>query len=222
MERTTAFGGDPHIGIFCRVLEEIAIVPPEAPDEFCAALKGALGVDLVRTTIQGSSIVGSLVAGNSRAVVVSGLATRDEVQAVEEYREVYRLEGAMNAAGNVILANDGFAAVHPEMEPDVVAEIQSHLGVEVTRLTLGGVKTVGMAGYATNRGVLVHARATPKEIGRLEALTDLPIGTGSVNMGTGLVGTGLLANSRGFLAGIETSGFELGRMADVFGFVEGI
>lgn len=222
MERTTAFGGDPHIGIFCRVLEEIAIVPPEAPDEFCAALKGALGVDLVRTTIQGSSIVGSLVAGNSRAVVVSGLATRDEVQVLEEYREVYRLEGGMNAAGNVILANDGFAAVHPEMEPDVVAEIQSHLGVEVTRLTLGGVKTVGMAGCATNRGVLVHARATPKEIGRLEALTDLPIGTGSVNMGTGLVGTGLLANSRGFLAGIETSGFELGRMADVFGFVEGI
>jgi translation initiation factor 6 len=222
MERTTAFGGDPHIGIFCRVLEEIAIVPPEAPDEFCAALKGALGVDLVRTTIQGSSIVGSLVAGNSRAVVVSGLATRDEVQVLEEYREVYRLEGGMNAAGNVILANDGFAAVHPEMEPDVVTEIQSHLGVEVTRLTLGGVKTVGMAGYATNRGVLVHARATPKEIGRLEALTDLPIGTGSVNMGTGLVGTGLLANSRGFLAGIETSGFELGRMADVFGFVEGI
>lgn len=222
MERTTAFGGDPHIGIFCRVLEEIAIVPPEAPDEFCTALKGALGVDLVRTTIQGSSIVGSLVAGNSRAVVVSGLATRDEVQVLEEYREVYRLEGGMNAAGNVILANDGFAAVHPEMEPDVVTEIQSHLGVEVTRLTLGGVKTVGMAGYATNRGVLVHARATPKEIGRLEALTDLPIGTGSVNMGTGLVGTGLLANSRGFLAGIETSGFELGRMADVFGFIEGI
>jgi translation initiation factor 6 len=222
MDRTTAFGGDPHIGIFCRVLEEIAIVPPEAPDEFCEAIRAALGVDLVRTTIQGSPIVGSLVAGNSRAVVVSGLATPDEVRAIEDYREVYRLEGAMNAAGNVILANDRFAAVHPEMEPDVIDEVKSHLGVEVTRLSLGGVKTVGMAGYATNRGVLVHARATPKEIARLEAVTDLPIGTGSVNMGTGLVGTGLLANSRGFLAGVETSGFELGRMADVFGFVEGM
>ena len=222
MERTTAFGGDPNIGLFCRVLEEIAIVPPEASDEFCEAIGAALDVDLVRTTIQGSAIVGALVAGNSRAVVVSGLATPDEVRALEDYREVYRLEGTMNAAGNVILANDQFAAVHPEMEPDVIDEVKSHLGVEVTRATLGGVKTVGMAGYATNRGVLVHARATPKEIGRLEAVTDLPIGTGSVNMGTGLVGTGLLANSRGFIAGIVTSGFELGRMADVFGFVEGI
>lgn len=222
MERTTAFGGDPHIGIFCRVLEEIAIVPPEAPAEFCDAIQAALHVDLVRTTIQGSAIIGSLLAGNSRAVVVSGLATPDEVRILEDYREVYRLEGAMNAAGNVILANDRFAAVHPEMEPEVIDEVRSHLGVEVVRLTLGTVKTVGMAGYATNRGVLVHARATPKEIGRLESVTNLPIGTGSVNMGTGLVGTGMLANSRGFLAGIETSGFELGRMADVFGFVEGI
>jgi translation initiation factor 6 len=222
MERTTAFGGDPNIGIFCRVLEEIAIVPPEAPGEFCEALRVALDVDLVRTTIQGSAIIGSLVAGNSRAVVVSGLATPDEVRVLEDYREVYRLEGGMNAAGNVIMANDRFAAVHPEMEPDVIEEIRSHLGVELIRLTLGGVKTVGMAGYATNRGVLVHARATPKEIGRLEAATDLPIGTGSVNLGSGLVGTGLLANSRGYIAGIETTGFELGRIADVFGFVEGI
>lgn len=222
MERTTASGGDPHIGIFCRVLEEIAIVSPEAPDEFCEALRAALDVDLVRTTIQGSAIVGSLVAGNSRAVVVSGLATPDEIRALEDYREVYRLEGTMNAAGNVILANDRFAAVHPEMGPDVLEEVRSHLGVEVTRLTLGGIKTVGMAGYATNRGVLVHARATPREIGRLESVTDLPIGTGSVNMGSGLVGTGLLANSRGYIAGDETSGFELGRIADVFGFVEGI
>jgi len=222
MNRTTAIGGDPHIGIFCRVLEEIAVVPPEVPDEFCEALKAALDVEIVRTTIQGSSIVGSLIAGNSRAVVVSGLALPDEVRALEDYREVYRLEGAMNAAGNVILANDRFAAVHSEMEPEVIEEIKNHLGVDVIRLTLGGVKTVGMAGYATNRGVLVHPRATPKEIGRLEGVTDLPIGTGTVNMGSGLVGTGLLANSHGYIAGDETSGFELGRIADVFGFVEGI
>ncbi|HOT94214.1 MAG TPA: translation initiation factor IF-6 [Methanoregulaceae archaeon] len=222
MNRTTAFGGDPHIGIFCRVLEEIAVVPPQAPDEFCEALRAALDVELVRTTVQGSSIVGSLLAGNSRAVVVSGLATPEEIRVLEDYREVYRLEGSMNAAGNVVLANDHFAAVHPEMEPGVIEAIGEHLGVEVIRLTLGGVKTVGMAGYAMNRGVLLNPRATAKEIGRLEAVTDLPIGTGTVNMGSGLVGTGLLANSSGYIAGNETSGFELGRVADVFGFIEGV
>jgi translation initiation factor 6 len=38
-------------------------------------------------------------------------------------------------------------------------------------------------------------------------------------MGSGLVGAGLLANRHGYVAGLATSGFELGRVEDVFGFV---
>jgi translation initiation factor 6 len=68
--------------------------------------------------------------------------------------------------------------------------------------------------------VVVHPRSTTLEIERLEKLADLPVGTGSVNMGSGLVGTGLLGNSRGYIAGTQTSGFELGRVEDIFGFLE--
>ena len=155
------------------------------------------------------------------AVVVSGLATPDEVRALEDYREVYRLEGAMNAAGNVILANDSFAAVHPDMPIEVAEEIGTFLGVPVRRLTFAGIKTVGMAAVATNKGVLVHARSTDAEIADLaECAEGLQIGTGTVNMGSGLVGTGVLANSRGYVVGFETTGFELGRIEEVFGFLE--
>jgi translation initiation factor 6 len=126
----------------------------------------------------------------------------------------------MNAAGNVILANDTVAVVHPSMPQDLSMEVGSFLGVPVVKTTLGGIPTVGMAGVASKNGILVHARATAQEIGRIEEVTDLPVGTGSVNMGSGLVGTGLIANSRGYLAGIYTSGFELGRIEEVFGFLE--
>lgn len=221
MIRTLAYEGDPHIGIFSRVLEDIAVVPPEASADYCAALKEALDVTLVKTLIQGSSIIGSLVSGNSRGAIISGLAYPDEIRAIEEYREVMLLEGSMNAAGNVILANDHMAAVHPDMDNATIEQIRSVLGVPVIRLTLSGIKTVGMAGYATNRGILVHARSAGRELATLESTTDLPVGTGTINMGSGLVGTGLLANNKGYLAGIATSGFELGRIADVFGFVEG-
>jgi translation initiation factor 6 len=73
---------------------------------------------------------------------------------------------------------------------------------------------------ATNRGILVHPRANPAEITQLEEAVDIPIGVGTVNMGSGLVGSGLLANSRGYLAGVGTSGFELGRIEEVLGFLE--
>ena len=220
MERTITFDGDPNIGVFARVIGDIAIVPPESPIEFRDAVQQALDVEIIPTLIQGSAIIGSLVCGNSQGIIVSGLATDDEIARFSEYREVMRLSETMNAAGNVIMVNDTFAAVHPDMPVDIAAEIGEFLKVEIIHLTLGGIKTVGMAGVATNKGVIVHPRATAHEIARLEEVAKVPVGTGTINMGSGLIGTGLLVNERGYIAGSATSGFELGRIEDVFGFLE--
>ncbi len=220
MERTTNFAGDPNIGVFTRVAGDIAVIPPEATDEFRDALRAALSVELVETTIQGSSIIGSLVAGNSRGLVVSGLATDTELAVLKKHRKVMLLSETMNAAGNVIMANDTFAAVHPDLPVDIAAAIGEFLEVEVIHLALGGVRTVGMAGAATNKGVIVHPNATAQQIAQIELVAKVPVGTGTINMGSGLIGTGLLVNDTGYIAGNATSGFELGRVEDVFGFLE--
>jgi translation initiation factor 6 len=220
MERTTTLAGDPNIGVFSRVLGNIAIIPPESPEDYKQALVNALRVDRVETTVHGSAIIGSLVAGNSRGIVMSGLATEAEIACLEKHRKILLLRDSMNAAGNVIMANDTFAAVHEDMPLELAREIGEFLEVEVIHLTLGGVKTVGMAGVATNKGVIVHPRATPHQIARLEEVAKIPIGTGTINMGSGLVGTGLLVNETGYIAGNATSGFELGRIEDIFGFLE--
>jgi len=220
MERTTSFAGDPNVGVFARVAGDIAVIPPEATPEFKEALKAALSVELVETTIQGSSIIGSLVAGNSRGLVVSCLATDEELAVLKKHRKVMLLSDTMNAAGNVIMANDTFAVVHPDLPADVAAAIGEFLGVAVIHLTLGGVRTVGMAGVASNKGVIVHPNATAQQIAQIEAVAKVPVGTGTINMGSGLIGTGLLVNDTGYIAGNATSGFELGRVEDVFGFLE--
>jgi translation initiation factor 6 len=220
MERTTTLAGDPNIGVFSRVLGNIAIIPPESPEDYKQALIQALNVELVETTVQGSTIIGSLVAGNSRGIVMSGLATDNEIAILEKHRKILLLKDSMNAAGNVIMVNDTFAAVHEDMPSELAHEIGEFLEVEVIHLTLGGVKTVGMAGVATNKGIIVHPRATPHQIARLEEVAKIPVGTGTINMGSALVGTGLLVNETGYIAGNATSGFELGRIEDVFGFLE--
>ncbi len=220
MERTTTLAGDPNIGVFSRVLGNIAIIPPESPEDYRQALIRALNVELVETTVQGSTIIGSLVAGNSRGIVMSGLATDNEIAILEKHRKILLLKDSMNAAGNIIMANDTFAAVHEDMPSELAREIGEFLEVEVIHLTLGGVKTVGMAGVATNKGIIVHPRATPHQIARLEEVAKIPVGTGTINMGSALVGTGLLVNESGYIAGNATSGFELGRIEDVFGFLE--
>jgi translation initiation factor 6 len=220
MERTTTFAGDPNIGVFCRVFDDIAIIPPESTDEFRTAVRTGLDVELVETYVQGSSIIGCLLSGNNKGFVVSGIAGPDEIAILSEHREVMLLTGTMNAAGNVILVNDKIAIIHPEMEKETAQEIGGFLGVDVLQKSLGGIKTVGMAGAATSKGVIVPPRCTEQEIARLEDFCGVPVGTGTINMGSGLIGTGLLVNTRGYLAGAQTSGFELGRIEDVFGFLE--
>jgi translation initiation factor 6 len=220
MERTVSFGGDANIGVFCRVFDDIAVVGPTAPEEFRASVAEILGVDVVVTTIQGSEIVGSLLAGNNRGFVVSGLATEKELSLLRGYRKVLLLERNMNAAGNIILANDSLTCIHPDMPVSVAEKIGELLGTPVARMSFAGIKTVGMAAVATNKGIMVHPRASRYELAELESMTDLPIGTGSVNMGSSLVGTGLLANRNGYVAGAGTSGYELGRIDDIFGILE--
>ena len=78
MERTVSFAGDSNIGVFMRVFDDVAVIPPETPEELRAQISKALSVDLLETTIQGSPIIGSLLAGNSRALIVRRLVTEAE------------------------------------------------------------------------------------------------------------------------------------------------
>jgi translation initiation factor 6 len=125
----------------------------------------------------------------------------------------------MNAMGNIILANDSAALVHPDLSDKSIEVIKNALKVDVTRGTIGGAKTVGMAGVATNKGLLVNPRATSSELEVLEALFNLPVDIGTTNSGTQMVGSGLLANSKGYVAGSQTTGHELGRIEDALDLI---
>ena len=84
------------------------------------ALTQALEVELCGNNDPGKcAIIGSLVTGNSRGMVVAGLATEEEIAMLDKYRKVLLLNESMNAAGNVIMANDTFAAVHEDMPTDL-------------------------------------------------------------------------------------------------------
>ncbi|VVB87645.1 Translation initiation factor 6 [uncultured archaeon] len=108
--------------------------------------------------------------------------------------------------------------MHPDLSDKAVGAIEKALGVDVMRGTIGGLKTVGMAGVATNKGVLVHPKTSAREIAVLEELFHLPVDIGTVNFGSHLVGSGILANSKGYVAGEDTTGPEITRIEDALGY----
>jgi translation initiation factor 6 len=58
------------------------------------------------------------------------------------------------------------------------------------------------------------------ELAVLDDLFGLPVDVGTVNFGSPLIGSGLLANSKGYIAGEETSAPEMGRIEDALGFLD--
>lgn len=218
-DKRLTIAGNSLIGVFSRCTEKVVLVPQEVGEEDRLILEAGLKAKAVQMQIGGASVLGSLIAANSNGFVVTHHAGDRDVEFLREFGRAKRLPARINAAGNVILVNDSAALVHPGLSSKACETIEKTLGVMVEKGTIGGLKTVGMAGVATNKGLLVHPRISEEEIAVLEKVFGLPVDVGTVNLGSPLVGSGILANSQGYLAGGETSGPELGRIEDALGFL---
>ena len=216
------FAGSSYVGVFARATDDCLLVRPDADGDLVEGMATELGVSAVPTTVGGSGTVGTLATGNSNGVLVSNRATDREIERIEAAvdRPVVELPGRINAAGNVVLANDAGAYVHPDLPEKAVTAVEDALDVPVERGDLADVRTVGTAAVANNRGVLCHPKSREPELEALEDLLDVHADIGTVNYGAPLVGSGLVANDDGYVVGSDTTGPELGRIEDALGYID--
>jgi len=210
----TLYGGSPYLGVYLRVSEEAALVPPSAQGPLEREVERILGVRIVLTNVAESEVVGSLVALNSHGVVVGDDIDPVERKALEDLGTVSVVRQRQNAMGNNILVNDHGALVHPEFSDVTLVAIGDALAVPVRRGTLAGLGTVGMAGLATNRGVVVHPKTTDREGEVLEEVLGVPVHRSTANFGVPIVGACVVANSRGLLMGRPTTAVEISHLQE--------
>ncbi len=218
MPKLLAIHGSPLIGMYIKVNEELAVVGVR-DEKVSETIKSELEVKVVKTTVLGSELVGAMLTLNSSGALVSDLILEKEVKKLERYVDVFKVSSKMTCLGNVVLLNDKGAVVHPELENSVIEVLKDEFGVKVIRGTIGGIKTVGMAAVVTNNGGLLNPNANEWEVKRVEETLEIETLTGTVNFGSDMVGTGVVANSKGYVAGKDTTGLELGIIEEALGFV---
>lgn len=204
-----SFSGSPYLGVYLRVGEKVAVVPPSCPGELARALEHVLSVKVLRSRVEDTELVGSLLAMNDRGAVLSEELTPAERAHLEESFPVTVVRSRLNALGNIVLANNKGAVCHPDFSPEQRRVLSDALGVPVVPSTVAGLGTVSMAAVATDLGAVVHPRATPKEVETIEHALGVPVHRSTANFGVPLVGACLVANSRGFLVGELTTPVEL-------------
>ncbi len=204
-----SIGGSPYLGVYFRVGEKVAVVPPSVPDPLSRSLERMFQVPVLRSTIADAEIVGSLVAFNSFGAIVAAEIDARERRCLESFTTVTVVETRQNALGNNVLANDRGAVVHPGFTEEDSAAIGIGLGVPVRRGTVAGLGTVGMAAVATNRGVVVHPKTTDREATLISEVLGVRVHRSTANFGVPIVGACLIANSRALLVGTPTTPVEL-------------
>jgi len=215
------FNENPNVGIYCRANDSIVFLQKSLSKKTRQVVGNVLGVKVLELCIADSTIVGSLLTCNSFGAIVTAFATAETFSALEEQGlRVFPIKDVINAAGNDILTNDHGALVHPDLKNSTVKKIGETLDVPVQKGTIASLGTVGMAAVVTNKGCLCHPKTTKEEKQQLEKVFDVDVMIGTVNHGFPMIGSGLVANTKGAIIGKMTTGIEMGRIEEALGFLE--
>jgi len=214
------FDDNPNVGVFCRANDKVAFVRKGLTKKVKNEIKSTLEVKLVELTIADATIVGSLMAFNSAGAVVTDFVDQESIDMIEKQGlDVCVVSDKLNAAGNDILVNDKGALVHPDLKEGFLKDIEKTLKVPVFCGTIASLKTVGMAAVVTNKGLLCHPKITEEEKKILEKVFCVNVMIGTVNHGSPVIGSGLVANTKGAIIGNLTTGIEMGRIEEALGFL---
>jgi len=212
----TSVNGLSSLGAFGIATDRFAIISELWPDKAEDAIKKALEVPIIRTNIADTALVGILLAANSNGIILPRIVNDRDINKIKEGLEddikIGIVSSNITCLGNCILTNKNGAIIHEKFEPSTISIIQDTLDVEVEKGNIIKSPLVGSHALATDRGVISHPLTTEMELTWLSEKLGVPANVGTINRGTPYVSVGFFANSRGAIAGKDTTGPELQRL----------
>jgi translation initiation factor 6 len=219
--RRAAYFGNPSIGLFICTNGKHTLFPIDAKESLVKAVCESLGTEAVRVNLGGNGLNGIYAAMNANGIVLPAGTEGAQRKEIEEKCGIsaYVSGEKLNAHGNNIALNDMGGLINPNVSLRERERMEECLGIELVPFTLEGFSTMGSMCVANNKGFLTHYSAGEGAIAQMGEILRVKGMPGTINMGTGFVAIGLLANDKGYFAGEATSPFELGRVEEALDFI---
>ncbi len=215
------YNGNPNIGIFLHANDKFVIAPPDISFKLRNSLEEALKVPIISTTIYATNLIGIFVVTNSNGLLLPSITYLDEENILKENLEnlygmnVELMPSRYTALGNIILANDKGAIVHPELAKEHLKTVSDCLDVEIIKGRFFVSPLVGSVAVATNKGCIVHPLAEEREIEWLGDVLKISCDIGTISRGVTFISSGLVANSHGAIISETTTGPEIQNVSRV-------
>lgn len=218
--RLSFYFGNPWIGMFIKTNNEKTLVPLDTHDKLVFQLSEQLKTEVVKVSVGYSNLLGVYLAMNSKGIILPNVADPDEVHALKKIGlNVYACANKFNAIGNNILVNDKGGITSNLISYEERKQIEDTLGIEIGETTVANYKTVGSAAVAAKNGFLTHFGTSEQEFELMKTYLKVNGAKGSINIGVGFIGYGIVANNHGYVAGGQSSTYELGRVEEALQYI---
>ncbi|MFP4655985.1 MAG: translation initiation factor IF-6 [Candidatus Woesearchaeota archaeon] len=216
-----SFNNNPNIGLYAFTTDQICLVGEEVSDDQMDVLKDVLDVPVHRIRIAGTSLIGVFCAGNSSKLLVPYIIQEEEEEELRKLGITYsKISSKLTALGNIISANDHGAIVTPDFSDREIKEISEALGTTVKKGKISELNNMGSCLKVNNIGGVAHSGISTAEIRFIEDTMRIEIVDGTINMGSPYVSSGIIANSKGFVAGAQSAGPEITNADIGLGFLK--
>lgn len=214
----SAYHGNQYIGLFGKANDRVAFLPNDANKGLFYSVRERTGVEIVKTSILESNLIGIYMALGDDVAVVSENILPFEEEMLSQYVDVVKIKGRFNAWGNNIVIGKSIIA-NPHMSNKEAKAVEGALGKEVFKKSIAGYSTVGSLVCRNSQGFVIHYKASDEELGFVEKALGVKGNRASVNMGNGFVSIGIIANSNGYVVGEGTTGVEIARIEEGLGYL---
>lgn len=213
--------GNPNLGVFILATDKVVLVPYNLSDEKIEIINDTLKVDVVRASVSGSSLIGSLAVANSNGIVVSPHVLDREIKQFEDLGfDVATIPDKYTAIGNIVATNDNGAIASPFLSNESIKIIKRTLDVNVESTSMVGCDIIGSVISVTNKGFLIDKNAVETELDFAQEVFDVEGDIGTVGKGISLVGACSIANSYGAIVAKDSTGPEMARVEEALGFLD--
>ncbi len=209
------FHGNSNVGLYGFATDKFCLIGKGLEKNILKKIEEALEVPVYEIAINNSHLIGVYCSGNEDLLLIPDIIKENEEKDLKKLKLPYKIiKTRFCALGNNIVIKDEIAMVNPEFEDNLKEQLDMF---EIHKLDIGGHNTVGSCMVANKYGCLVNRDVSEKEVEKIGKLMNSKVEIGSVNMGNPYVRSGIIANSKGYIIGGNTSGVELMRIDQALG-----
>lgn len=215
----TNLAGNPNVGLYAFCTDSYCLLAPEFTEAQVKVIEKVLHVPVYQLRISHTSLLGALVTGNSKALLVPSIIFDEECAVLEKLKLPYTIiPSKLTALGNNILCNDIGALVNPEYSAKIKKLIRQTLQTALHPGAIADTDVPGSCAVHNKQGAVLHAFASQKDIEEVESLLQLKTVPATVNFGNPYVRSGVFANSHGMIIGDRSTAVEIENIYEALGF----